>query len=152
MVFYYAIFLCLCKCYGFFLMLWAWILVLLHASHILNHLHVVYHLRYFYVMCCMCVMTTIIVNVDIGTHDNKLESKTWKFTHQLIIQCKTIERKKGRAKHEGRQCNFCNNPKQLDVQLHWTFQKKQTLSNWVWAFVWKKHNKCCGGWKWWKFW
>jgi len=26
--------------------------------------------------------------------------------------------KKGGVKHEGRHCNFCNNPKKIDVQLH----------------------------------
>jgi hypothetical protein len=55
-----------------------------------------------------------------GAHDKKLKGKTWEFTHQLIIQCKTIEKdwKKGGPKHEGRRCSFFDNLKQLNVQFH----------------------------------
>jgi hypothetical protein len=41
-------------------------------------LDVVYHLKYFYVMCCMCD-DMIVVGVDIGVHDNPLYGDMWQF-------------------------------------------------------------------------
>jgi hypothetical protein len=52
-VFYFAIFLCLCKCFFYYyyaLGLDSYLVI--GESHF--DLNVVYNLRYFYVMCCMC--------------------------------------------------------------------------------------------------